>query len=67
MSVSKINSVSKEELEKLVRESITFSQVLRALGYHEKGGISQKKCLTLIKNIRLFEQAIRQRLGRTLI
>lgn len=38
MSVSKINSVSKEELEKLVKESITFSQVLRALGYHEKGG-----------------------------
>lgn len=36
MSVSKINSVSKEELEKLVEESITFSQVLRALGYHEK-------------------------------
>lgn len=38
MSVSKINSVSKEELEKLVKESITFSQVLRTLGYREKGG-----------------------------
>lgn len=38
MSVSKINSATKEELERLVKESITLSQVLRALGYHEKGG-----------------------------
>lgn len=38
MVVSKINSVSKEDLEELVANSTTLSQVLRALGYHEKGG-----------------------------
>ena len=38
MNVSIINSVSKERLESLVKASTTFSQVLRALGYHERGG-----------------------------
>lgn len=38
MNVSIINSVSKEYLESLVKASTTFSQVLKALGYHERGG-----------------------------
>ena len=38
MSKSKIKEASKEDLEKLVKESISFAEVLRNLGYHEKGG-----------------------------
>lgn len=36
--ISKINSVSEEELRELVKNSITYAEVLRSLGYHEKGG-----------------------------
>lgn len=38
MNISIINSVSKEYLESLVKASTTFSQVLKVLGYHERGG-----------------------------
>lgn len=38
MGKSKIKEASKEELEELVNNSISFAEVLRSLGYHEKGG-----------------------------
>lgn len=35
---SLIKQKSKEELQELVNNSITYAEVLRSLGYHEKGG-----------------------------
>lgn len=38
MTISKINSTSREDLQELVSKSFTYMEVFRALGYHAKGG-----------------------------
>lgn len=38
MEASKINQICRTELEELVKSSISYSEVLRKLGYHVTGG-----------------------------
>lgn len=38
MEASKIKQLTKEELEVVVKNSISYSEVLRKLGYHVTGG-----------------------------
>ena len=53
MESSKIKQLIKEELEELVKNSITYSEVLKKLGYNVTGGEPWKNLKNRLKELNI--------------
>lgn len=53
MESSKIKQLTKEELEELVKDSITYSEVLKKLGYNVTGGEPWKNLKSRLKELNI--------------
>ena len=53
MESSKIKQLIKEELEELVKNSITYSEVLKKLGYNVTGGEPWKNLKNILKELNI--------------